>query len=919
MAIQNDFTVYPYSKVIRHTGANDNVYTVQAFYSWLMTLFDEPAYSSYPTPMKYNTPTSYTMLNGWFLDNGDGSNILQYLYGGSIETSGYTSDVLVLDMDTHSSDWVAGNLDKMVEDDGAANDVGPLLSFKMDYPTTDTSRIWVRDTTSHGTIANNSAITTDGGTARGLANGDSITGDEVYASVYTIASFAGTPNPQVYIKQKHPVTGLDVRIAEWSNTDIWDRGSIDVIIPVKLGGAAIDSGNMTIFVRQSGDTFTHTIATISTTGGTRTPIATETSADTVNITKGEHYLFYDGSTGDPSITVGTVIQNVSTTSLTPPSWYAEVVTSTYWGSNTGYLIIRSLRGSPVDGDSIYVGATDTTANVNGTVGDTYATYDAEATGPAAGDIGKVFEGSLSGAQRILRAYQDDGTAGKLLFQVVHAHATVDTVDFTGSNRDTLYKDFADNDVVTASGAGSMSVTLSAASTTLISGYSDVTITFISGTVTVSSLGDFIPGERITWNAGASSAFYVKDNGSNEMTLAGVQSGDEPDASDTFVGDISSETADCDSTMTDTNVENFEFPLQATGAEYSVFLEGGSIYNTGRSLSSIYAYLQYKCRDGETDVFYTSTGSVLEGIQGQFYIRADSDYAALKGSPFGSLAGTTFFGAQGVWLQGMQSSDANNIKLTDAAGSPQEPYISVTVSVGNTRVDDVIHVFLKHLTLSLPDKTQYTSHATDNTRGASVFKKNSGSFPNDTPSTGSVFVVDNETHEEHRYRYISWTGGILTLTPEVSGTAEGGTANQTLFDTGVFASGVVRGDIIRRTSDHAWCYVISVDNANQVTTTVLSNGTAWSVGNSFVVNSLVNSYDSSDTFFIPYLDEIEDTGTELSPGTATETLTYVSARTVLVTVRNVGGVTPIQAFVAPSAIGTTGMSVNVIRNTDEVYT
>lgn len=920
MAIQNDFTVYPYSKVIRHTGANDNVYTVQAFYSWLMNLFDEPGYSSYLVPIKYNTPTSYTMLNGWFLDNGDGSNILQYLYGGSIESSGYTGDVLVLDMDGHSaSPWVAGDLDLMVEDDGAANDVGPLLAFKMNYPVADSSRIWVRDTTSHGTIANNSTITKDGGSARGLANNDSFSGDDVYASVYTIASFAGTPNPQVYIKQAHPVTGVAQRIAEWSNADIWDRGTIDVIIPVKIGGVAIDSGSMTIYVRQTGDSFTHTIASISTTGGSRTPIAAETASDTVNITQGEHYMFYDGSTGDPSATlaVGTTIQNVATSSLTPPSWYAEIVNHTYWGSNTGYLILRSLRGAPADNDSIYVGAVDSTANVNGTVGDTYAVYDNETTQPVAGDLNKVFQGSLSGAKRVLRAYQDDGTAGKLLFQVYHTHGTFDSVDFTGTGRDCLYKDFVDNDEITDSGAGLMAVRLSANSTTLTSGYSDVTIAFISGTVTVSALGDFTPGERITWNAGASSAIYVKDNGSNEMTLANVVSGDEPDASDSFVGQISAATADCDSTMTDTNVENFEFPLQTKGAEYAVFLEGGSIYNAGRSLSDIYAYLQYKCRDGETDSFYTSTGAALETIQGQFYIRPDAGYAAVKGSPFGALAGVTFFGAQGVWIQGMQESDSNNIKLTDAAAQPQEPFTSIVVTVGNTRVGDVITVFPKHASLAIPKKDQYTSHNTNNVRSGSTLESTTA-FPNDTPSTGRVYVVDNETKEEHMYRYTSWTGAVLTLAAEKSGTAEGGTSGQTLFDTGVFATGVVRGDIIRRTSDHAWCYVVSVDNANQVTTTVLSDGTDWAIADAFEVNSLVNTYANTDTFFIPYLDEIEDSGTEGSPGSATETLTYVSVRDVLISVRNVTNAIKIQPFSTPSQITLTGMNVNAIRNTDEVY-
>ena len=85
MAIQNDFTIYPDSKVIRHTSGT-TVYSAVAFYSYLQDWADEPGHLTYENPIRFNTPTSFTMLNGWFLDDGDGSNILQYLTGGGIDT-----------------------------------------------------------------------------------------------------------------------------------------------------------------------------------------------------------------------------------------------------------------------------------------------------------------------------------------------------------------------------------------------------------------------------------------------------------------------------------------------------------------------------------------------------------------------------------------------------------------------------------------------------------------------------------------------------------------------------------------------------------------------------------------------------------------------------------------------------------------
>src|SRR3989344_1673097 len=206
MAIQNDFTIYPKTKVIRHTSGT-TVYSAVAFYSYLMTTFDEPGFLTYQTPIRFNTPQSFTMLNGWFLDDGDGSNILQYLTGGGIDTTGYgtiSDPVLMLDL-TSTTDWVAGDKDKDIEDDGAANDVGPLLAYKNDYPTAGRARIWLRDTNTHGAIAASSAITTESGTGAGTADADgSKSGDEIYHNLFTIASFPTDVSPQVYIYQRHP-------------------------------------------------------------------------------------------------------------------------------------------------------------------------------------------------------------------------------------------------------------------------------------------------------------------------------------------------------------------------------------------------------------------------------------------------------------------------------------------------------------------------------------------------------------------------------------------------------------------------------------------------------------------------------------------------------------------------------------------
>ncbi|MCK4815381.1 hypothetical protein KA005_06395, partial [bacterium] len=341
MAIQDDFTIFPDSKVIRHTSGT-TVYTMTQFHSYLMNTCDEPGYLSYETPIKFNTPTSFTMINGWFLDDGDGSDALQFLTAGGLDTLGYATvsdPIWMMDLDrTTGANFVAADKDKIIKNTDDAANIGPLLTFKVGYPSGNLTRMWVRNTLS-ATIpdaADGIEAVTGGGTGNYTDNtlGPAIVGDEIYHNVFTIATFAGTPDPQVYMYQNHPVSGTRTRIAEWSNLTNWDRGTIDVLIPVQLGGALIDSGNVTTFVRQTGDSYTLVVSTFNAAG--RTGIATETVADTVNITKGEHYLFYD-SVSNPGYSAGTVIQDVATGGASPPTWYAEIVAHTNWTASSGYI------------------------------------------------------------------------------------------------------------------------------------------------------------------------------------------------------------------------------------------------------------------------------------------------------------------------------------------------------------------------------------------------------------------------------------------------------------------------------------------------------------------------------------------------------------------------------------------------------
>lgn len=930
MAIQNDFTIYPKTKVIRHTSGT-TVYSAVAFYSWLMNTFDEPGYLTYQTPISFNTPTSFTMQNGWFLDNGDGSNILQYLTGGGIDTTGYATiadPVYMLDLDTETAAFVSGDKDKNLLDDGVA--VGPILGFYANYPTATTARVWVRDTrATPATIADNSVITVSSGTGSYLAFGASVSGDEIYHNLFTIASFPGTPDPQLYIYQNHPQSGTRTRIAEWSAFTNWDRGSIDVLIPVKLGGTLIDLGEISTFVRQTGDTFTFVESTLNTSG--RTPIATETAADTVNITEGEHYLLYDGSnTG--SFTAGDVISDVDLSAGVPPTWYAEVVAVTEFTSTTaGVLEIRGLRGTITDNDNIYV------SNViegvaNGTPGGTYFTASAISVQLT---VGLVVTGGTSGAKRILRGVNNVASDYHYVAQVNES--------VTGSSKDVYYRDFSTGETITDTSTGSVTHQASA-STSIISDFTDVTVAHMNGTIsTGSGTGTWERGERVTWTGGA--AVFIDANSLTAPTtvmLGNVTAETNLNVATTVLtGASSGATLQIVGTvgLTDDNTQQFNFTLQSFAANYSVFIEGGTVYNAGRSLTDIYAYLQYYLRDGQSisdRVIYTSNGSSITQVAAEEYIKADATYSATKQAPFGTLAGGVFFGAQGVWIQGMQSSDNNNIKLTDAGGTLREPFTSITLTISNTRVGDRIAVYLENGSTTLPKKDQYTSHATLNTLSRSAFDQDiaGGGFPNDTPTSGTFIVVDTSASEEHRYRYDSFanTGGsgddgIFTLPTERTGTATAGSTGQTLVaSAATFTTwGIKIGDIIRRTNNEGgWAYVTAISSETTITTTLFNAGITqgWdstATADAFEMLSLVVAYTDSDTFFVPYIDSRETTGTDGTPGTETQTLTYVSDREVVIEARNVEASTKIVPFKTTGTITSSGLTQSVIRTTDTVYT
>ncbi len=242
----NDFTVDYVNKLIRYDGSETPPYllsemlSVNALYSYLQDTFDELNQMDDDIPMSAQTPTDYTLINGWFIDEKS----IQCLKGGAITTNGWTNEIQILNVDgitTHAS--IPADVGKTVNDD--ASPVGELL-YAEEISSTE-AKWWIR---SSSTIGDGSTMTIDGSSADGTANGASTSGNNLWTNLYTLGTLYGTPT--LYItRDDERLSQSGTGTAAW-----WDTGHIDILILIKEGGTEIgdklaggDTGWVQVFDR----------------------------------------------------------------------------------------------------------------------------------------------------------------------------------------------------------------------------------------------------------------------------------------------------------------------------------------------------------------------------------------------------------------------------------------------------------------------------------------------------------------------------------------------------------------------------------------------------------------------------------------------------------------------------------------------
>ena len=741
MAIGSDFSINYTTKRVYHSSGT-TLYTVNEFYSWLMDQFDELSQMDDDVPISAQTPTEYTMENGWFIDDVS----TQFLYGGAIKTNGYANVIHVLKLSSSGyTNYVSGDLDTTITDDSTA--VGPLLAY-------DNTRrvIWVRETRGSFTAIASGSDIDAGTTTNNTAADDSTSGEDLFPNIYTLGTISTTPQAQIYVFQNGE------RIAEW-----WDRATfdgfsqpehIDVLVKVKEAGVEIAGAVVTVFNRQYGDLFDH--FEIDLTNGGRNAVPLSTASD-LNNTTGELYLELQES--DLSgLTVGLFVRGETSGAV------GEIMEV---DDTNDYVYLGNVTGGPFQTSETIAETTDGTSG-----GDTASDYTNDAA---------------TAYTNVVAAY---GGAGKIL--VYHVSGRL---DFTGGGTGT---DPALYETVTGGTNSATGVLLELEVTSGTFAGGDAAGWMILGNVVGSFEGTGGDAAESLSFSGGRSATVSSTHGVDPtyVTTArafSLQSDNNYNCVIDLNGDNVTDLYEYVKYLTREGQEAVMYPynskirmiyFESSGyvscVESDIGLQvlGGTSGDTGTLVAynngtRVWTVLMDACTgtpanddlfDVRETVQVTTAGGTGTGtsigasspgsVDGQEYQRAMPQYALSKASPLGTLAGGVYFGAQGVWIEDMHADDANSYQLIDHSGTTQTPPAQIAIKVTSVESGDTVGVFPTTGDNYIVNKSQYNIQ--DTISASESYIRVEENIPNDTPASGFVRVVRRDANGiilgEERYAY-----------------------------------------------------------------------------------------------------------------------------------------------------------------------
>lgn len=355
MPISDDWTIDYDNRRIYHS-AGSYVYNLNELYSWLMDELDEATTIDDTIPMTAQTPTEYTLVNGWFIDYVS----LQFLEGGGLKTSGWNANTSAVGIRLKAYDASGGTAfsptdigETITETD--SGDTGTIL-FYDERNGSGQGYVFIRpDELSDTFVDTNTGYSVSNSSAAGNFSGVSITGENAWANPFTLGTLQ--VNTQIYIYQN------GAAVEAW-----WPREHIDILLLIREAGGLIDLGRFTVFARQYTKLYDHTVMSVP--AGGRTPVPLATFADGNNTT-GTYSFAY--SNGNGTFQVGErIVADLDSSKDGVITAFTEAGTSPNKTGTIEYYLVGTTQFSNTD--AITAQASGTTATVNSAITNLVAGY-----------------------------------------------------------------------------------------------------------------------------------------------------------------------------------------------------------------------------------------------------------------------------------------------------------------------------------------------------------------------------------------------------------------------------------------------------------------------------------------------------------------------------------------------------------------
>ena len=385
-SIGSDFTINYTQKRIYHSSGS-SVYSVNALYSYLQDVFDEESQLDDTVPMSAQTPTEYTLINGWFMDDES----FKYLTGGAVQTSGWTGGVIRMkayDATGAGTAFGSSDIGKVITETDSG-DTGTIMAYD-ERTATEIGYVWIRPDTLADTFADvNSAYSVATSSAAGVFTAASSTGETIWSNIFSLGTLVSGSTLDVWQN--------DVQITPW-----WTSGHIDILVKVKEMGTETDSGNITVLARKYSTLYDHFVIDAST---GRNPVPLAAFADGNNETASGTVAGYSDITFD----FGASSQDLGNGNGSQP--YDVVIDGAGRPLTEIYEYLKYVTRS---------GSGTTLNGVNGefyiAVGDYRFNYDTEASGPFV--EGERINGS-GAVYGYLVSLIDSGATGTMTLRNVH--------------------------------------------------------------------------------------------------------------------------------------------------------------------------------------------------------------------------------------------------------------------------------------------------------------------------------------------------------------------------------------------------------------------------------------------------------------------------------------------------------------------